>query len=70
MWSKNQIYTDIIIGYTTQVTLQICEGRTDILINVTEMMIYPDGEKMDSTSHHTKKLIPGGLKDLNMKAKV
>lgn len=56
--------------YTTQVTLQICEGRTDILINVTEMMIYPDGEKMDSISHHTKKLIPGGLKNLNMKAKV
>ena len=51
-------------------TLQICEGRTDILINVTEMMIYPDGEKMDYTSYHTKKLIPGGLKNLNMKAKV
>lgn len=52
---KKQIYTDIIIGYTTWVTLQICGRKIDILINVVAIITYTDGEKWDSILYHTKK---------------
>lgn len=51
----------------------ISEERMDISINVAETVGYPYGKReiiWNPNSQHSKKAIPGTLKDLNVKAKI